>query len=238
MSSIINTYNLECKGPETIIILIDTSMGNMSKCLITGVNQFIQEQKIYTSNYYTNPNFLIYSSSNKKIKSSSLKNIEYIKEDEVQYTDETLLSDSIGHIIEENIYQKNVLFLIFAGGTPDSSLQYKGIEGFSKIKRMVNNVTTNNNWNVIFGSTNINAYNISSMYGITNDNSFYILPHEETLTNIIKTMSKAMYMVYYDDIPLPLAVVREVSEEQNNVSTLLIQSSNTLSQGHYSDDDY
>ena len=50
-------------------------------------------------------------------------------------------------------------------------------------------------------------------------------------------MSKAMYMVYYDDIPLPLAVVREVSEEQNNVSTLLIQSSNTLSQGHYSDDD-
>jgi len=187
--------NSDSKGPKYIKALLDRSgsmiIKGLSKALIEGVNTLISEQKNTSELYGTNPIVDIYTFdvTVEHIRSSSIKDINEVKHEEVYPRGSTALNDSIGRVLEDSKDQNDVLFFIFTDGAENSSKKFTGKIGQEKIKDMMKDYTDNRNWTVIFGAANIDAVQTGKNYGISANNAFDVLPEAKSISGILRAVS-------------------------------------------------
>lgn len=213
-----NNDNDSSKGPKYIKALLDRSgsmvVKGLYKALVEGVNTLISEQKNTAELYGTNPIIDIYTFDVfvDHIRSSSIKEVTNISDNEVYPRGSTALNDSIGKVLEESKDQSDVLFFIFTDGSENTSKKFKGNAGLEKIKEMMKDYTDNKNWTVIFGAANINAAQTSKNYGISPNNAFDVLPEAKSVSGILRAVSNQVTNSARSGEDIDFDVIRQASQ--------------------------
>ena len=208
----------DSKGPRYIKALLDRSgsmiVKGLYKALVEGVNTLISEQKNTAELYGTNPIIDIYTFDVMvdHIRSSSIKEVNNIFDNEVYPRGSTALNDSIGKVLEESKDQNDVLFFIFTDGAENASKIFKGNTGLEKIKEMMKDYTNNKNWTVIFGAANIDAVQTSKNYGISPNNAFDVLPEARSVSGILRAVSNQVTNSARSGDDIDFNVIRQASQ--------------------------
>ena len=168
------------KNNKTIKLLLDRS-GSMSsdgmlKALISGSNSLILEQRQSAEDLNEDINIEIYVFNNELllIRSGEIKEISNILENEVEPRCTTSLNDSLAKILEDGKDQSDVILFIFTDGQENSSILHPGNTGKKYCSDLIENLTSNNKWTIIFGAANIDAYTTASEYGVNTQNTINI----------------------------------------------------------------
>jgi len=206
-------------GPDKIILLLDRSgsmtVNGLCQALLQGVNSLISEQKEVAQDSGTNPDIEVYvfNQSIDLIRTGKIMDITEISEDEVMPRGGTALNDSIAHVLDSNKDNSNVLYFIFTDGKENSSGKHRGDDGRQYCKSLITLYSRENNWTVIFGAANIDAYHTGAQYGITSDNAFNVSPDASTVTKMMREFSGAVHTSSTNGRPIDITSVRQASEQ-------------------------
>jgi len=141
----------------TIVFVMDKSgsMTSMNDEPWQGLNSFITEQKSLIPNF----KFTLCFFNNKVefiYKNLDSEKIPLLKKEDYKPESMTALYDAIGKTIEFQLTQSknNVIFVILTDGLENCSNEFDN----SKIKKMINDMETENKWKIIYLGANKDAY--------------------------------------------------------------------------------
>ena len=183
---------------KTIKLLLDRSgsmnSDGMLKALISGSNSLLLEQKQVSEDLNEDVNIEIYVFDHELllIRSCEIKDISEILEDEVKPRGRTSLNDSLAQILEDGKDQMNVTLFIFTDGQENSSIIHQGIDGKKYCKDLVETLTNENKWTIIFGAANIDAYSTGNEYGISNKNAFNVNTDSKSVSCMMRGVSNSI----------------------------------------------
>ena len=201
--------------PRYIKCLLDKSgsMSNMFKALIKGVNTLLLEQRQVAEDSKVEIDIEIYvfNSEISLIRSGSIKDVKDINEDEVNPRGSTALNDGLAYILENSKDKKDVLLFIFTDGEENASQKHRGDPGRQYCKSLIELYTRENNWTVLFGAANIDAYHTSSMYGIDAGNTFNVAPDAPTMGVMMREFSSALKTSTNSNEPINVTSLRQAS---------------------------
>lgn len=207
----------ESKCQKYIKCLLDRSgsmsSGNMFQALIKGVNTLLLEQRQVAEDSKVEINIEIYvfDSEISLIRSGSIKDVKDINEDEVKPRGSTALNDALANILDNSKDKKDVLLFIFTDGQENSSQKHRGDSGRQYCKSLIELYTRQNNWTVLFGAANIDAYHTSSMYGIDAGNAFNVAPDAPTMGVMMREFSSALKTSTNSNEPINVKSLRQAS---------------------------
>ena len=209
--------------PKYIKCLLDRSgsMGHMFKALIKGVNTLLLEQRQVAEDSKVEINIEIYvfDSEISLIRSGSIKDVKDINEDEVKPRGSTALNDALANILDNSKDKKDVLLFIFTDGQENSSQKHRGDSGRQYCKSLIELYTRENNWTVLFGAANIDAYHTSSMYGIDAGNTFNVAPDAPTMGVMMREFSSALKTSTNSNEPINVTSLRQASAPVTDLHT-------------------
>jgi len=188
----------ENKENKTIKLLLDRSgsmkCNGMLTALISGSNSLLFEQKQVSEELNEDVNVEIYVFDNELllVRTCEIKEISEILQDEVMPRGTTSLNDSLAKVLEDGKDQSNVTLFIFTDGQENSSILHPGTEGKKYCKNLVETLTNDNKWTVLFGAANIDAYSTGNEYGISNQNAFNVNTDSVSVSNMMRGISNSM----------------------------------------------
>lgn len=173
---------------KNIIIIIDESgsMRTLGDEPIQSINSFIKDQQKLLSN---TSNLSLYKFNDKVTKLIDKQNLNSFKEfTEFEPEGMTALYDAIGHSINDNKHSKDVSCIIVTDGMDNMS------QSFDKktIKKLINKITLEQNWNFTYLGANQDAFKEGSGIGIKTCHTFSPSPSHmttPTLTSIMRKVS-------------------------------------------------
>lgn len=204
-------------GPSKIKLLLDRS-GSMETCglfqaLIKGVNSLLLEQKQLAEDLKTNPEIevWVFDTFLELIRSGPIKDVTDILENEVKPRGATALNDAMACILDNGKDDSDVLFFVFTDGQENSSTKHRGDSGRQYCKSLVEVYSRDNNWTIIFGAANIDAYQTGAQYGISAENAFNVEADAPTVTNMMRAVSEAVHTSSTQGGPVDISLIRQAS---------------------------
>ena len=170
-----------------IIFILDESgsMDPNKKEIIDSINSFIDEQKIINKNSLFS--LITFNSIPTVIFDNvPLSNINHITLDQYNPNNMTALNDAIGNAILLNKNKKNIIFVILTDGEENCSKFFST----KKIKSLILDMESNNNWKFIYLGANQDSFNVGSNIGISQ--CFNYEANAEGINSIKTTLSSCI----------------------------------------------
>ena len=217
MSNFTNTKesNKNSCTPKSAKILLDRSgsMHALMSSLIKGTNDLLIEQKQEAEDSGNSMHIQIYTFDTflEKVRDGPIESIDLINADEIKARGSTALNDSMATILDEGKDDKDVLFFIFTDGHENASIKHREDAGRMYCKSLIEKYRRDNNWTVLFGAANIDAYQTGNAYGIPEAMAFNVDSNAPTVGNMMRAVSNSIRESSSNGKPIDVENIRQMS---------------------------